>query len=983
MLLTLGAAGGLLLLAWNTSFLLALLAGSALGWAWLMDWCRGKVYQSNTRLEGKLAVVTGANTGIGIHTARDLAARGARVVLACRDLGKGEQARQQIEEQVGAGKVEVMQLDLSSFQSVRMFAAELVSRETKLDILVNNAGIAFHPRHITDDGNEQVMQVNHLSPFLLTNLLLDLLKAAPEARVINLSSIAHKWSSKGIQFDDLKWESTKFDSWQAYGQSKLANIYFTRQLAEKLTGTRVTAYAVHPGSVATDLGRHYQSKIPSFLLPLTDKVKLFLQTPEGGAQTSIYCAVEPSLTGVSGRYYDNVTEAIPADIAFDKDAARQLWDVSKQLVGDISPLEPSGEVALKDSVTEKSTNLVREELVVKVNEEETKSLNVEVSTFSKSDLKQTVMEVKNILPDQEVILQERSQVELIGGIENFNTENLSTVTTKEPLSGAELLKQELSFKAVQEEVELFDTGKGLRATEVEERKWMPDSDDVREEKEKVEHLAGIEGFNKTEDLIKVQTKEPISGAEMLRHEMMTAEVENFDLKTMKTVAVEEKIVLPDTETLQAEKTHESFLKGVESFSHESLAHVRTPEPVSGAELVKQELTIKSLVDSVESFETSSLKSATTEEKIMLPDAETIRQEKDRVNLLKDLESSHDLTPVALKEPLSGAALLKQELTHKQILEGVSSFDTDALKPSQFEEKVVLPDQETIEQEKGRANLLKDLESEHDLTPVTPKEPLSGAALLKQELTHQKLLEGVSSFNQEGLKPSQVEEKVVLPDQETIQVEKTHMEHLKGIGEFNPENLTPVKVGVSLSGPEVSHQEILRSDIGQEVAAFNRNELKETSTEEKVVLPGAEDIKQERQHQDLLTGVETGGVGGLKHVETREPTNPLDLARMELTKDQVEEDIQAFDRARLTPVVTEEKQTLPSAEDIKNEALTKELDTLEEGSGGDSSPEGQRKASGGAAGLKGLLEGDRERRSSSEEWEKVSTGDLGERNSSEC
>jgi len=546
--------------------------------------------------------------------------------------------------------------------------------------------------------------------------------------------------------------------------------------------------------------------------------------------------------------------------------------------------------------------LLRQELVVK-----------DVQDFDRSELKQTLVEEKIVLPDQEMIQQEKSQIEFIGGIENFDVDKLSTVSTKEPLSGADLLRQELSHKAVQQEVEQFDSSSCLRSTQIEEKNWLPDNESIREEKEKVDHLSGIETFDKDIGLSKVQTNEPLSGAELLRHQLVTEQVETFDQSSMKTVEVEEKNLLPDSETLHAEKTREHFLKGVESFSHESLAKVKTPEPVTGAELVKQELTIKSLVDSVQSFETSSLKSATTEEKVSLPDAETIQQEKERVSLLKDLES------------------------------------------------------------------------EHSLTPVTPKEPLSGAALLKQELTRQSVLDGVSSFNTEELKHSEVSEKVILPDQETIEEEKTHVEHMKGIGEFDQARLTPVKMGVSLSGPEVSQQESLRTEIGHQVESFNREGLKMTETEEKIVLPDSDQIYQEKKHLDLLSGVETaGGVGNLKSVETREPTNPLELAKMELSKDQVEEDIQAFDRSRLTPVVTEEKLYLPTAEDIKTEAFNKELDTLEEkeASGGDSSPEELRAE--GAAGLRSFLEGDRERRSSSEEWEKVSTGDIRDRNSSsEC
>ena len=162
-----------MLLAWYDSFLIATLVAGVLGWAWLMDWCKGPVYAGTERLDGKVCVVTGANVGIGKETAKDFVRRGARVILACRDLEKAEQAKLEIIQDTGiTNRVEVMHLDLSSFKSVRQFASDLCAKEGKLDILVNNAGIAFHPRTMTADGQEQVMQVNHLSSFLLTNLIL-------------------------------------------------------------------------------------------------------------------------------------------------------------------------------------------------------------------------------------------------------------------------------------------------------------------------------------------------------------------------------------------------------------------------------------------------------------------------------------------------------------------------------------------------------------------------------------------------------------------------------------------------------------------------------------------------------------------------------------------------------------------------------------------------------------------------------------------
>jgi len=932
-LLSAGAAGGLAVLAWCDSLLLAVLLGSILGWAWLIDWCKGPSCTSSARLDGKIAVVTGANTGIGKETARGLAARGATVVMACRDLAKAELAKQEIERETKEN-VLVMKLDLASFDSVRQFAKELAGKFPKLDILVNNAGVAFHPKEITVDGQEQVVQVNHLSHFLLTNLLLDMLKAAGKARVVNLSSLIHAWAKEGIQWDDLKWEKTSFSSWGAYAQSKLANVFFTRELAKRMANTGVTVYAVHPGSVASELGRVYEAKIPGFVKKyLTDFIKIFLKTPLGGAQTSIYCAVDQSLDAETGKYYADCAKTNPASFAMDDKEAKKLWEVSKKIVGDISPLKPTGNLIMKTIglISDASSNIISDmlsgdnsveslsgsstvqEMVVKdvqtfdktelrktdtqepmsgsemfKKEMEAKSLNEEVNKFDKSELKVTQITEKNILPGEREIKVEREKIELIGGIENFDVDNLSRVTVKEPMSGVELLRQELSHQAVTEEIGSFNQ-EGLRSTEVKDSSsWLPGKEDIEEEREKVEHLAGIEGFN-TEAMNKVKTLEPLSGAELLKRELtskaVNEQLESFDVGKMKPTAVEEKNVLPDQVTLAEEKTRESLLKGVEQFSQEDLTHVKSPEPMTGTELLKQELGIKSIVESVTTFDSTSLRSTTTTEKIQLPD------------------------------------------------------------------------NETIQTEKNRANLLMDLESEHNLSPVIPKEPLGGAALLKQELTRQSVLEGVETFNVEGLRHSEVHEKTILPDMTTIQHERTQVEHLAGIGAFDQSSLTPVKVAEPLTGPELSRLENQRSGISSELAAFDKTGLKETEVEEKSVLPGVQDIQAEKQHMDFLQGVETGIE--LKKTETREPTNPLDLARLELHKDQLEDELQGFDRARLTPVVTEEKVFLPNADQLRAEVVGEEMDEALEDTKG-------------AAGLRDFLKDDdgREQRSSSEEWEKV-------------
>ena len=213
----------------------------------------GGVCRSKARLDGKTAIITGGNTGIGKETAIDLAGRNARVILACRSVEKGEKAAVEVREKSGNDDVVFRQLDLASLASVRQFAATVLEEESRIDILVNNAGVMACPYSKTEDGFEMQFAVNHLAHFLLTNLLLDRLKEAPSARIVNVSSLAHM--NGKINFDDINFEKS-YEPWQAYGQSKLANILFTRSLAKRLVGTNVTANALHPGSIATELQRH-------------------------------------------------------------------------------------------------------------------------------------------------------------------------------------------------------------------------------------------------------------------------------------------------------------------------------------------------------------------------------------------------------------------------------------------------------------------------------------------------------------------------------------------------------------------------------------------------------------------------------------------------------------------------------------------------------------------------------------------------------
>jgi len=312
----------------------------------LLQWLQGAKYSGITRLDGKIAVVTGANVGIGKMAAMDLARRGAKVILACRDQGRAEAAREEILKETGvkADMVTFMKLDLASFQSVRQFASELSRSFTHVDILINNAGAAFFKsRLLTVDGQEMVMQVNHFGNFLLTNLLSDMLSRSKNARVIMTSSLAHGWAKNGIQFDDITWENTKYEGIKAmsevYGQSKLANILFAKEFGRRFKDAGIQTFAVHPGAVMTEFGRNFKERMPAFIQPITDYLaSLVLKTPEMGAQTLIYCAVDPGVGEETGLYYAECRVKTPAPLALSQTQAEKLWDVSKNIVGDLTPV---------------------------------------------------------------------------------------------------------------------------------------------------------------------------------------------------------------------------------------------------------------------------------------------------------------------------------------------------------------------------------------------------------------------------------------------------------------------------------------------------------------------------------------------------------------------------------------------------------------------------------------------------------------------
>ena len=223
-------------------------------WPMFRRYCAGGVCRSKATLDGKTVIITGGNTGIGKETAVDLAKRNARVIIACRSQEKGKKAEVDIRRESGSNNVHFHQMDLASFKSIRKFANEVLSEESRIDILINNAGVMYCPFGKTEDGFETQFGVNHLGHFLLTNLLLDKIKQAPEGRIIVVSSLGHTVTSK-LDLNTINSEA-HYSSFHAYNKSKLANILFTKALAKRLTGTNVTANCLHPGAVDTELMRH-------------------------------------------------------------------------------------------------------------------------------------------------------------------------------------------------------------------------------------------------------------------------------------------------------------------------------------------------------------------------------------------------------------------------------------------------------------------------------------------------------------------------------------------------------------------------------------------------------------------------------------------------------------------------------------------------------------------------------------------------------
>jgi len=278
------------------------------------------------QMRGKTCVITGATSGIGYETAKALAAMGASLVLVGRNEQKSIRTVDRLTELTGNDNIEYLLADLSVQQDIRWLAGDIRERYQQVDVLINNAGAIFFSRKETADGLEMTFALNHLGYFLLTNLLLDVLKHSAPARIVNVASAAHQGAS--LDFEDLQ-RTGHYSAMNVYGQSKLANLLFTYELARRLQGTQVTVNAMHPGFVGSNFGKS-SGLLGKLLMPV---LHLFARSPRKGAETVIYLASSTAVEGVTGQYFIDKEPAKSSPASYDTETAQKLWRVSEELTG--------------------------------------------------------------------------------------------------------------------------------------------------------------------------------------------------------------------------------------------------------------------------------------------------------------------------------------------------------------------------------------------------------------------------------------------------------------------------------------------------------------------------------------------------------------------------------------------------------------------------------------------------------------------------
>jgi NAD(P)-dependent dehydrogenase (short-subunit alcohol dehydrogenase family) len=274
-------------------------------------------------MDDKIIMITGASSGIGKATALELAKREATIIMVCKDQERGETARKEIIEESNNPNVDLLICDLSSQKQIRNLVKTFKDKYKALHVLINNAGLVLRHRSLSEDRIEMNLAVNYLAPFLLTNLLLDVLKSSAPSRIINVTSAMHESST--LDIEDLQSEK-KYNSYGTYGRSKAALVLFTYELSRKVEGTGVTVNAVHPGVIRSNLGRDMPYLAQLF-------TKIFFKSPEKGAETSIYLATSPDVEKLSGKYFKNKEPAKSSDQTYDEELAKKLWGISEKLVG--------------------------------------------------------------------------------------------------------------------------------------------------------------------------------------------------------------------------------------------------------------------------------------------------------------------------------------------------------------------------------------------------------------------------------------------------------------------------------------------------------------------------------------------------------------------------------------------------------------------------------------------------------------------------
>lgn len=281
-----------------------------------------------TNNDQKICLVTGANSGIGKEIAIGLAKSGAHVIMVCRDLERGQTALEEIKMTSGSKSIDLLIADLSSRAQIRSLTKKIYERYLTLHVLINNAGLVLSKKTFSADGIEMTLATNHLGPFLLTSLLLNLLEKSAPSRIINISSAIHKWAK--IDLADLQYEDRKYQFMKAYAQSKLLMNIATFELARRLNGTEIAVNCVHPGAVKTNLGSNSANNI---VLKLIDKaIKLFFMTPEQAAKPILDLALSPDLGSITGKYFAKGRSIPSSPITYDSVLAKEVWGISEKLV---------------------------------------------------------------------------------------------------------------------------------------------------------------------------------------------------------------------------------------------------------------------------------------------------------------------------------------------------------------------------------------------------------------------------------------------------------------------------------------------------------------------------------------------------------------------------------------------------------------------------------------------------------------------------